>query len=306
MASVATMTGTMVDSGCKHIIPVRVSMDTLLSLSHDTDQNKILRDKMRFCAHKNDLLLCVNKPIFAEGRGALTKNAAYPYVVSTLGDIHPYVQCIIGAFFRRPQLFVDDDGKFSLAAFEQNGGLDAIDKNACKLLAGGVDLPEEEKKKMERLLQHLPLFSFMGYSLGLGYAHPSSGDNVVSSMIGGMITVQNGHYEACTGDLIMWYFEFEVPFFDQEGRRPKDAAPATRKRNRDEIDRERTHKRELGKWDQGFEKTVGKVNVAFPKPYYPDYSKASFDMDKMRIFAKAVSNARPFDKIDLLICTQSI
>eukprot|EP00961_Rhodomonas_salina_P191482 2584150-Rhodomonas_salina.1 len=47
----------------------------------------------------------------------------------------------------------------------------------------GSELTPDDLKCIKRV----PFFSFMGFSLGLGYAHPSSGDTVVSSMIGGML-----------------------------------------------------------------------------------------------------------------------
>eukprot|EP00961_Rhodomonas_salina_P164211 2211927-Rhodomonas_salina.1 len=59
-----------------------------------------------------------------------------------------------------------------------------------------------EQSQAIEVLQKLPFFTFMGFSLGLGYAHPSSGDTVVSSMIGGMLSVQNGHFHMNTGDAV--------------------------------------------------------------------------------------------------------
>eukprot|EP00961_Rhodomonas_salina_P165325 2227519-Rhodomonas_salina.3 len=103
MASVAQMTGTMIDSGCKHIIPTRVSMETMLHMSEHKDQNVYLQDKMRYCAHKNDLLLCVNKSAFRSGQGMMTKHAAYPHVLSTFGDAHAILK------FAIPLLYSDDD-----------------------------------------------------------------------------------------------------------------------------------------------------------------------------------------------------
>lgn len=297
MASVATMTGTLVDSGCKHIIPVRVSMDTLLQLASEPDQNTLLRDKMRFCAHKSDLLLCVNKPLFQEGVGALAKHAAYPHVLSTLGDIRDELKNVIARFYHEPAQFRDPGtGRFMLSA--GNGF-----NSACHALS------PQDKDKVRRLAGHIPRFTFMGFSLGLGYAHPNSGDNVVSSLIGGMITVQNGHFEVCTGDHIMWYFEFEEPYFDRDGRRK--AVAGSQALDQSARDRQRMHERENGNIRQGRESHVGKKCIAYPKPFLHTRPTAAHleelgSLDRTRVFAKAVSNARAFDKLDLLICTQSI
>lgn len=305
MASVATMTGTLIDSGCKHIIPVRVSMDTLLTLAAEPDQNILLRDKMRFCCHKNDLVLCVNKPIFPEGRGSLAKNAAYPNVITTLGDIPDELKLAIALFYHTPEVFVGPNGSFQLQALvgscrESVPEAPQIGPHFEKATIDGFKDGGVVVSRMKKL----PQFSFMGFSLGLGYAHPSSGDTVVSAMIGGMISVQNGHYHVCTGDQIMWYFEFEEVFFDRDGRRIRDAkggvlGPAERARRG-------AHRRENGHYEGTNERNTGKTNIAYPKPYLPPALEKLGGLDRARIFAKAVSNARPFDKLDLLICTQSI
>lgn len=59
----------------------------------------------------------------------------------------------------------------------------------------------------------------VGISLGMAYAHPNSGDTVASVMIGGLRTVRNGHYAVHTNDLLVFYFDDEMPFFDAYGAR---------------------------------------------------------------------------------------
>eukprot|EP00961_Rhodomonas_salina_P302329 3940804-Rhodomonas_salina.4 len=140
----------------------------------------------------------------------------------------------------------------------------------------------------------------MGFSLGTGYAHPNSGDTVVSAMIGGMLTVQNGGFMVSTWDIIMWYWDVEKDYFDPSGKRinvlqlPQDPDAKRRKMMAD---------RQNGNWPK--EGVVGKSFIAYPKPFSLSDSNNHL-MDKLRVFGKAVSNARPFDKVDILICTQSI
>jgi hypothetical protein len=290
MASIAQMTGTLVDSGCKHIIPVRVSMDTLLSLSAASDQNTLLRDKMRFCAHKSDLLLCVNKALFKSGAGALAKNAAYPHVLSTLGDISSDMKVIIADFYHNTQEWLDGNGAFDI--------------NHARIQNYFTTKTPQEMHALLHVVARIPRFTFMGFSLGLGYAHPNSGDNVVSAMIGGMLSVQNGHFNVCTGDMIMWYFDFEFPYFDNEGRRTRN--PAVQQLDQAARDRESMHARENGNIREATRMHAGKICIAYPKPFVSDRTSPHGMLDRTRVFAKAVSNARAFDKLDLLICTQSI
>jgi hypothetical protein len=305
MASVATMTGTLIDSGCKHIIPVRVSMDTHLALMKDPDQNTLLREKMSYCAHKSDLLLCVNKPLFSGNTGASKKGTAYPNVIATLGDAPPKVLELIAAFYHYcdGHGIQQDNGSFNAVAFDTLCNTEGVYRH------GTNEAERNTRQKDFAAFQKMPYFSFMGFSLGLGYAHPTSGDTVVSSMIGGMISVRNGHFPVCTGDQIMWYFECEVPYFDGEGRRKDDMN--NWKLQPDEELRRKTHRRQNGNFEAGeLPAQSGKKNIAYPKPYLPvRRGTGGFlpgGLDKMRVFAKAVANARPFDMVDLQICTQSI
>eukprot|EP00961_Rhodomonas_salina_P245021 3311092-Rhodomonas_salina.1 len=167
---------------------------------------------MKYCAHKNDLLLCVNRPLFKKSSGFLAKNAAYPYVLSTLGGVSEYVKHAIAAYYSLDDPHVTDEQTMNIM---KNYSYDTEAKERLPA--------EQEYLAALKTIERLPFFTFMGYSLGLAYAHPSSGDNVVSAMVGGMISVQNGHFQVHTGDIIMWYFDFERPYFTDDGGRPNDA-----------------------------------------------------------------------------------
>ena len=54
-------------------------------------------------------------------------------------------------------------------------------------------------------------------------ADPQHGDTALTLMIGGKITIRNGHFSVQTGDIIQWYFEEEVEagMFDSDGLRLK-------------------------------------------------------------------------------------
>jgi hypothetical protein len=68
----------------------------------------------------------------------------------------------------------------------------------------------------------LPLFFdpvSVGYANTLGYAHADTGDTMVTVHIGGLRTVMNGDFEIFTGDLIQWYFPFELNSFHADGSR---------------------------------------------------------------------------------------
>eukprot|EP00961_Rhodomonas_salina_P066716 895865-Rhodomonas_salina.1 len=132
---------------------------------------------MKYCAHKNDLLLCVNRPLFKKSAGFLAKNAAYPYVLSTLGGVSEYLQHAIAAYYALDWRWVPDEQV-----------VDIITEHAIPIVSPDKGLSKAEIDEIKKLVQRLPSFTFMGYSLGLAYAHPSSGDNIVSAMVGGMLS----------------------------------------------------------------------------------------------------------------------
>lgn len=309
MASLANRTGTLVDSGCKHIIPVVMATDHILQIGHgDLDNNTLLREKMRFCANRGDILLTVNRGLLKKNAGNFAKNSAYPLVVSSLTHVSAEKRSAIAAYCA---------GTF------------------------GIDGDQNVNAVVQQFLNDVPRFSFMGISLGLGYAHPSSGDTVVSSLIGGMATIQNGHFAVQTGDEIMWYWDFEEGFFDKAGVRhhhdrinqtdlpnsnnrmkPVGFSGLKRRRGLNDPDYKETRdtegrmmmaRRENGNigMDANGNINHGKECVVYPKPFFmyadcardnmADEDIHALRLDRLRVFGKAVGNARPFDKVDVLI-----
>ena len=158
----------------------------------------------------------------------------------------------------------------------------------------------------------------MGFSLGLGYAHPSNGDNVVSSMVGGMMTVRNGDFPMKTGDRVMWYFYFERDCFSENGVRNLSihsngstygsADPYYSQRRGKMLQQNGMYDRKCG--PGGLDKiaqTSGKLPIALIKPFFEGFGLSGiYPFDRVRVIGKAMSNARPFDGVDILVCTQSM
>lgn len=333
MASIAQTTNMLIETGCKHIIPVRISYDTMVTLSCDTSMEtgeKFMRDKYKYCAHKNDMLLCVSRNLLREGEGSIAGKQAYPPVVSNLGDIDIATKALICQIY---------------AVANENGPENAYADFMLQaeypppvLVAGAPPAPPTQmqellgpfvRKYKDRRMLKLPFFTFMGYSCGLGYVHPSNGDTVVSSFIGGLITVRNGAFPIKAGDTVQWYFDFEGGYFFKSGHR----IPAANAQNRavsifpfigvqpnghthgladEEGQRMEAWHREngiIGPHGAGMPvKTDGhgmKNNMFLPKPYFR-HPTLDYYLDRTRVFAKALGNARPFDMVDLQICTQSI
>lgn len=270
-----------------------------------------MRDKYKYCAHKDDLLLCVGSAMFEVGEGKFTGKQAYPPVISTLGDIDDYTKLLITNSFA------------AWGDSELDGLKDEIDDETNIRFPGVVDHYRERRNAV-------PLFKFMGFSCGLGYVHPSNGDTVVSALIGGLTTVRNGAFPIKTGDLVMWYFDFEAICFDKNGRRvvvqqqngnmlpepgigldPRDAGVAMRDDD-GIIDRRNAWQRQNGNVgapghniDTNQERHGGKHNVFLVKPFFHT-SARDYYMDRVRIIGKALANARPYDMVDIQIGSQCI
>ena len=68
-----------------------------------------------------------------------------------------------------------------------------------------VAFKREDKVRAKNWLPLMADQISVGYANTLGWAHPNTGDTMVTVMIGGLRTVMNGDFEVFTGDLIQWY-----------------------------------------------------------------------------------------------------
>lgn len=314
MASVAQITGTLIESGCKHIIPVRVSYDQMLAFSDGSSGDVFLRDKYKYCAHKDDLLMCVGTPLFSDKHPGIAGKQAYPPVVSNLGDLDPKYKALICLCNAIPAgetmdaWVVATKTAFNSLATEYSKTINKVDWTN------------------DKSAHKLPDLRFMGFSCGLGYVHPSNGDTVVSSYIGGMITVRNGAFPIKTGDRVMFYHDFEAGFFDKDGRRI--ALTDNTGRNAvalsytpSDVDKSVGEDRRNAQWrsngwlghegaatnavpnaDSVNSKHGGKQNVSFVKPYIE--TSVLYPRDALRVFGIALGNARPWDQCDIKVSTQ--
>ena len=91
MASIGTATGSRVDSAAKHIMACKVDTRALQNWMDNASnvydkENQLHTNKMKWCMHKDEIVLNTTRK--KDQSDACAK--AYPMVVTTLGDIHPY------------------------------------------------------------------------------------------------------------------------------------------------------------------------------------------------------------------------
>ena len=207
-----------------------------------------------------------------------------------------------------------------------------------------VAFKREDKVRAKNWLPLMADQISVGYANTLGYAHPNTGDTMVTVMIGGLRTVMNGDFEVFTGDLIQWYpvllpfycrvfntrclvtryWPFEKDCFDQRGARHKYVNTWDRRADDSllppnvnpvvdpvrglalalQADRSAGERERF--YDQGFGMPAGSPPKMVPriKPYIRDDDNPRI-FDGFRVFATALSPARPHEPVDIKISRQS-
>ena len=328
MPSLPQSTSTHLDSACKHIQQCRVSQDHMTKFLHwhnAPDPDELIRNKYRYCVHKDELVLGVGKCWAKDGCDKKFQNNAYPRVVSNLGGLtdsdgmneSPIVKLIKVMYHNATSIPERND----ILTKMQNGDPEEFNTDADdedKYLG-----PVDQTTKRMRFIEYVPKihdFITVGYSNTLGWAHAHTGDTMTSVMIGGLRTVMNGDFEMFTGDLVQWYWPFERTCFNKQGHRKpriKDAA-AKIVLNADpskadlaaassvdwNLDKDSQQRKMFFDQQYGDRKNREKV-VAQIKPYKRD-DEAPRLYDWYRVFAVALCSARPREKVDIRICRQAL
>ena len=250
------------------------------------------RQKYRYCIHKDEFVIGVGRP-WVPGSIKKRSNNAYPRVIGNLGML-------------------------SMDSAEGKVPLQLINYLYCFTRTLG-----EKKKIIDWFCSdrhaNQPLNDDEGNTLG--WAHSNTGDTMVTVMIGGLRTVMNGDFEVFTGDLIQWYWPFEKDCFQRNGERKKYPATWTDENTPPNIDpRYDIHSTSTTSFDmdrpsqqreQQFQKSygmpAGTPNKLVPriKPFVRDDDNPRL-FDAYRVFAVALSPARPHEPVDIKISRQSI
>jgi hypothetical protein len=264
LVSIGSSTHTRVDSAAKHIRQCKIHERLMMFWFGTGGPEAMHREKNKYATMKDDLVLNVNESL---NPGFAPKDA-YPSVLSNFTSLNPNAQSVIRAWYAHstPTAFYGYQNKI---------------KNKELNLSGDTHV------------NSLPFFKAQGYALGRAEASMRTGDTVFSVLIGGQMTVTNGHFPMRPGQMVQWYFNFEEKCFDDNGRRlPQENIQA-----RDES--------ELGKRAHA-ETNAESLNYARPKPYVLSVDGAEHYGDKIRIFAKCIAGGAPHHKVDIMLMTQSL
>ena len=317
--SLAQATNTRLDTACKHIQQCRVSQDHLVKFAN-FDEHELMRNKFGYCVHKDELVLGIGLPWNKDDKKL--QNAAYPRVVSCLGrladrqgnELREAAKMIKWMYHNTTSIQDRDD---ALNAIRNGDNIPDNDEGAEPYFKQNEQSGEWHYKSEVRFVYD---FVTIGYANTLGWGHAHHGDTMTSVLIGGLRTVMNGDFEMFTGDVIQWYWPFERDCFLKTGRRkPVDKTnrdPGTIagedgkwSLSKDSQARKRFSDREYGQ-PRGYDrdsqtfKDIEKC-VALIKPFKEDDEENRL-YDRYRVFAIAISSARPREAVDIRICRQAI
>ena len=319
--SLATATSTRVDSGCKHIQQCRVSQDHMQKFVLEKHDD-LIHNKYGYAVHKDELVLNIRECWYKHDK--LYGKNAYPRVVSNLGrlgdktgnDPHEAMKFLLYAYHNLTSL--TDRRAWFEAANETNGRRVATTIFSAGLGTNYMQIDEldpaatHKKYKFQNHLNLLHDFTTVGYANTVGFAHAHHGDTMTSVHIGGLRTVMNGDFSVECGDKIQWYWPDEKAYFNAQGvRLPitlENVNPTAiggsfgahqNQPNQGASDRENFYSLQFGQ-KKDHSKYVPRIKTykedeAFPRIY-----------DSLRVFAVAISSARPHEMFDIMIARQAI
>ena len=265
LVSIGSSTHTRVDSAAKHIRQCKIHERLMqVWLGPSVGQEAVHRQKNKYATMKDDLVLNVNESL----NPGFAPTDAYPSVISNFTSLQPDTKKVIALWYANS----------TPAAFF--GFQDLIKTKS---------LPDN--LSTETQVNTIPSFRAQGYALGRGEASMRSGDTVFSVLIGGQMTVTNGHFSMRPGQMVQWYFDFEEIRFDNDGRRSQQG----QERKESKLAK-RAHE----------ETSAESTCYALPKPYVLGRNGSEPYGDKIRIFAKCIAGGAPHHKVDIMLMTQSL
>jgi hypothetical protein len=185
-ASLGSATGSRVDSAAKHTMACKVDTKFFrcgLEQGGEFADNILHQNKMRYAMQKDEIVMNTTKKFLS-----VPGSQAYPLVVTTLGD---FTSGLMQKFLL--WLYASE----SADSFIKRSSKTCTDRD--EWMRAGAN--ESEFATFTTRLHYLPEFRCQGVALGQAFASHISGDTVATVLVGGMVTVMNGHFEMFAGML---------------------------------------------------------------------------------------------------------
>ena len=321
--SLASATSTRIDSGCKHIQQCRVSQDHMVKFARTGNHSgdDLLNNKYGYAVHKDEPVLALRECWY--DRDKTYGQNAYPRVVSNLGrmadkesggDLPEAMKFMLWMYHTVGNLadksrFIRAANTKTVAGFDAALGAMGTGAPYFKIDAGAA------KYIFQDQLELIHDFTMVGYANTVGFAHAHHGDTMTSVHIGGLRTVMNGDFPVRCGEKLQWYWPDEFAYFDKDGVRhaipPATVVGGARQLANPLLgvaavvpstgarEREGLYNLQYGQ-TKNMQKYVPRV-----KPFVEDETHPRL-YDHLRIFAVAISSARPHEMFDIMIGRQAI
>lgn len=192
--SLASVTGSRVDSATKHVRTCRVA-DDLIKNWMKVDLTTLRANKLLHAVQKDDIFIGCGRCMFNEGNNSDIYQKAYAVGIGNLDAIDAE---------KRLKLVMTILTMIPFDSYEYVALRDYIFK--------------EYKEHVDSTrFDGVPEFYFEGVALTTGHPHGHLGDTALSVITGGMITIRNGPFDMHAGDLVTWVWEFELCMLQQQG-----------------------------------------------------------------------------------------
>lgn len=319
--SLASATGTHLDTACRHMQQCKVYTDLMVQLV--ADPKELENKKYNFCVHKDEAVVGVSRP-WDKSQVLKKPNNAYPRIIGNLGDPTYKETVVVQKMIKAMYHFAT-----SLASMQQIINIFNDDTNAREIFrqdgpkrSHGTDSGKavyyfDEHESTKQNMDKMHHFYTVGVANTVGWAHPNTGDTACSIMIGGLRTVRNGDWLVEAGDLVQWYWTFERDCFDEQGCRKKifagqyhdpeyelDGGPDLGNLKKITLDVKRRYMDKQYGSDQGKANQKANSVIRFKRFIKDEDYPRMFDAE--RVIGRAISSSRANDLLDIKICMQSL
>ena len=181
-ASLGSATGSRVDSAARHTMPCKVNSKYFLGTIENIEdgENMLHQQRVKYAMEKDEITMNTSKKFHAA-----SGHTAYPLVITTLGDVNVSITDYLKSIYQ----------SVSATEFLQRSSKEYKDEWARNIP------PEraQDRKVFDVVAAAMPEFRCQGVALGQAFASHLTGDTVATVLVGGMMTVMNGHFEMFAG-----------------------------------------------------------------------------------------------------------
>ena len=299
------MTNTLIETGARHMQQCRTNQDVLSAMCGSA--NALADKDNAYSMAKDELVVSCGSHLYGHVAKTATKYA-YPNVITTLGQLDTYELHLLAEYYHTMGILPSEE-------------LQKLQHSAATVSAAERETNVNTRMYYTGKIKQFRHFMPVGYSVGHACAHSRNGDTVASVQIGGLRTVLNGGFDVATGDLIqMYYPDAENVYFNVKGGRKyrgtvehDDHSGVAHKRKADELSKSDGLRKNFYTRGQGTPGKPGssertKNGMFSIKPYVESQNdhQLQYYGDKIRVFARAVSSARAWEPVDIMIARQSL